>query len=89
MLYVAIRAAPEPVRKDLNMTTATQWRLDVIAQGDRLTDAAMDETADMNEAKALVHGVVSRAMHNIEGPVSRRDLDTDMGRALRKRAAAP
>jgi len=71
------------------MTAATQWRLDVIAQGDRLTDAAMEETADMNEAKALVHGVVSRAMNNIEGPVSPSALESDMGRALRKRAAAP
>ncbi len=70
------------------MNTTTQWRLDVIAQGDRLADAAMEETADLNEARALVHGVVLRAMHEIEGPVSRRDLDTDMGRALRHRAAA-
>ena len=70
------------------MSTTTQWRLDVIAQGDRLTGAAMEETADMNEARLLVHGVVSRAMTDIEGPVSRGELDTDMGRALRKRAAA-
>lgn len=70
------------------MNTATQWRLDVVAHGDRLASAAMEETADMNEAKFLAHGVVARAMHDIEGPVSRRVLDTDMGRALRKRAAA-
>lgn len=69
------------------MVTPTQWRLDVIAQGDRLTGAAMEETADMNEARALVHGVVARAMHKIEGPISRRELDTDMGRALRRRDA--
>jgi hypothetical protein len=67
--------------------TATQWRLDVIAHGDRLAAAAMEETADMNEARLLVHGVISRAMSGITGPVSRRELDTDMGRALRKRAA--
>ena len=70
------------------MTTKTQWRLDVIAQGDRLTDAAMEETSDMNEAKLLVHGVVSRAITGIESAVSDGKLDADMGRALRKRAAA-
>lgn len=70
------------------MTIATQWRLYVIAQTDRLTDAAMEETGDMNEARLLVHGVVSRAMTDTERPLSRRQLDTDMGRALRKRAAA-
>jgi hypothetical protein len=86
-LCAAIRAVREPVLERLDMTQ-TQWRLDIIAQGDRLTDAAMEETGDMNEAKALVHRVVARAMHDIEGPVSRRALDTDMGRALRKRAAA-
>lgn len=69
------------------MATPTQWRLDVIAQSDRLTDAAMEETADMNEAKALVHGVVARALAGVTGPVSRRDLDADMGRALRLWAA--
>lgn len=68
------------------MTAAIQWRLDIIAQGDRLADAAMEETADMNEARFLVHGVVARAMQDIEGPVSRRELDTDMGRVLRERA---
>lgn len=69
------------------MTQAkTQWRLDVIAEGDRLTDAAMEGTGDMNEAKALVHGVVASAMHNIEGPVSRSELETQMDRALRQRA---
>ena len=70
------------------MTTTTQWRLDVIAQGDRLTDTAMEETSDMNEAKLIVHGVVSRAMSGIEGPVSSGALDTDMGHALLKRASA-
>ena len=70
------------------MTTTTQWRLDVIAQGDRLTDAAMEETSDMNEAKLIVHGVVSRAMSGIEGPVSNGALDTYMGHALLKRASA-
>jgi hypothetical protein len=67
--------------------TDIQWRLDVLSHGDRLTDAALDETGDMNEAKLLVHSVISRAMSGIDGPVSRRDLDTDLGRALRKRAA--
>jgi hypothetical protein len=69
------------------MTTAIHWRLDVIAQGDHLTDAAMEVIADMNEAKALVHGVVARALAGVTGPVSRRDLDADMGRALRLWAA--
>lgn len=68
--------------------TTTQWRLDVIAQGDRLTDAAMEQTSDMNEARLLVHGVIARAITDMGGPISRRALDTDMGRALRKRAAA-
>jgi hypothetical protein len=68
--------------------TKTQWRLDILTHGDRLTDAAMEETADMNEAKLLVHGVVSRAMSGIDGPVSHGELDTDMGHALRKRADA-
>ena len=70
------------------MTTTAQWRLDVVAHGDRLADAAMEETGDINEARLLVHGVISRAMSGAEGPISRRELDTDMGRALRKRAAA-
>jgi hypothetical protein len=68
--------------------TTTQWRLDILTHGDRLTDAAMEATADMNEARLLVHGVVSRAMWGADGPVSRRDLDTDLGLALRKRADA-
>lgn len=68
--------------------TETQWRLDVIGHADRLSDAAIEQTNDLNEARFLVHGVLSRAMSHIDGPVSRRDLDTEMGRALRRRAEA-
>jgi hypothetical protein len=66
---------------------ATQWRLDVLSHADRLADAAHEQTADTNEARYLVHGVIARALADITGPVSRRDLDTDLGRALRRRAA--
>lgn len=68
------------------MTEIAQWRLDIVAHGDRLTDAAMDVTADMNEARFLVHGVMTRALGGVAGPVSSRELDSDMGRALRKHA---
>jgi hypothetical protein len=68
------------------MTATTQWRLDVLSHADRLTDAALEETSDMNEARLLVHGVMTRALADISGPRSRRALDTDMGRALRRRA---
>ena len=39
------------------------------------------------EPRADVHGVVARALAGVTGPVSRRDLDADMGRALRLWAA--
>lgn len=70
------------------MTTPIQWCLDVLTHADRLSDAAMDETGDLNEARSLVHKVIARALSNIEGPISRRELDTDLGRALRRRAEA-
>ena len=68
--------------------TDTQWRLDVVSHGDRLAVAAHNETGDINEARLLVHQVITRAMTNLAGPVSHDELDTHLGRALRKRAAA-
>ena len=63
-----------------------QDRLDVLAQGGRLTEAAMEHVEGANEAGLLVHGVLARALDGIIGPVSRGALDADLGRALRARA---
>ena len=63
-----------------------QWRLDVISHTDRMTSAAMDEIQDRNEASMMVHDVMARAMTDMLAPISRRELDTALGRALRAHA---
>lgn len=68
------------------MTATKQWRIGALSQADRLTDAALADTCDMNEARLLVHGVMARAFADISGPISRHTLDSDLGRALRRRA---
>ena len=64
-----------------------QWRLDVLAHGDGLIATAVHHTGNINEAHFMVHGVMSRAMTDMLGPVSRRELDTDLCQALRAHAA--
>ncbi|MGE0740593.1 MAG: hypothetical protein AB7O98_04560 [Hyphomonadaceae bacterium] len=70
-------------------TTAERWRLDVIAQGARMVDAAKEHVPDLNEAHWLVHMVMLRTMTDMLGPSSRRDLDTALGRALRRHEVLP
>lgn len=67
--------------------TAEHWHLNILTQGDRLIAAAMDELHDANAAHLMVHDVLYAAMADLLGPVSRRDLDTALGRALRLRHA--
>jgi hypothetical protein len=69
------------------ISTTTQWRLDVIAHTPRLTDTALRQLDDMNEAMFMVHGVVARAMHLIEAPVTGAALDHDLSCALHRRLA--
>ena len=66
-------------------TTAEHWHLNILAQGDRLIAAAMAELHDANAAHLMVHDVMHAAMADLFAPVSRRDLDTALGRALRLR----
>ncbi len=68
------------------ISKANQWRLDVISHSPRLTDAAMHRLDDMNEAMFMVHGVVARAMHKIEAPLSGGALDDKLDQALQRRA---
>jgi len=71
------------------MTAKTEiWRIDVIANTDRMIDTAMDTLKDANEARWLVHRVMLGAMTNMLGPISRRELDTALGSALTQHAAA-
>jgi hypothetical protein len=67
--------------------TTELWRLDVIAQGSRMAAAAMHELDDLNEARFVVHEVMLAAMTDMLGPVSRRQLDSALCRALRTRSA--
>jgi len=68
-------------------STAAHRRLNILAQGDRLIAAAMDELHDSNAAHLMVHDVMYAAMFDLLAPVSRRDLDTALGQALRLRPA--
>ena len=69
-------------------TTAEIWRIDVIAEGDRMTAAAMCELHDANAARALVHDVMWRAMTDMLGPVSPSQLDSALGQALHAHCAS-
>jgi hypothetical protein len=66
--------------------TAANWRLGVISHTDRMVEAAMYQLSDANEARWLVHRVMLDAMHEMDAPANRRDLDTALGRALRLHA---
>jgi hypothetical protein len=68
--------------------TAEHWRLNILAQGDRLIATAMDELHDSNAAHLMVHDVMYAAMSDVLAPVPRRDLDTELGRALQLRPAS-
>jgi hypothetical protein len=46
----------------------------------------MHRLDDMNEAMFMVHGVVARAMHKIEAPLSGGALDDKLDQALQRRA---
>lgn len=59
------------------------WRLDIVSHTDRMVAAAMDEVHDMNAARMMVHDVMAQAMTDMLAPVSRRELDTALGHALR------
>lgn len=87
MRLAAIPRGAGACRTETHLTEAAaiRWRLDVVLHGHRMTAAALEYTGDMNEAKFLVHSVMARAMAAADGPVSRRDLDTDLARALRRR----
>lgn len=65
--------------------TEERWMLCVVAETDRMVEAAMDELHDANEARWFVHRVMLSAMMEVPRAVSRRELDTALGRALRAR----
>jgi hypothetical protein len=67
------------------MTGATliQWRLDIVAESDRMVAAAMHQLSDANEARWLVHRVMLAAMTDMRAPATRRELDSALGEALR------
>ena len=68
-------------------TTAEHWHLNILQHGKQLIGAAMDELHDANAAHLMVHDVVYAAMLDLLGPVSRCDLDTALGSALRLQRA--
>ena len=68
------------------MQIQNDWRLAVASNSKRMIAAAMEYLDDANEARWLVHGVMLGAMTNITAPISRRELDTALGRALRLHA---
>jgi len=88
MLPAAKPASLSLFRRLKHMTNVTTigWRLGVIAHTDRMVEAAMDEIGDANEARWLVHRVMLNAMHEMDAPAHRRDLDTALGQALRAHA---
>ncbi|HVK80523.1 MAG TPA: hypothetical protein VM915_07910 [Verrucomicrobiae bacterium] len=59
-----------------------QWRLDVVANTDRLVGVAMRQLHDTNEAHVIVHDVMWRAMTDMLAPISARQLDIALDRAL-------
>jgi len=69
------------------MSALEAWRLDAVSHSDRLIGVAMHQLDDANEACFLVHRVLSDAMRWMTAPATRRDLDTALGRALRRHAA--
>jgi len=62
--------------------TAEHWLLDIIDQTDRMVTRANNQLNDLNEARWLVHRVMLRAMTDMVGPATPRDLDAALGRAL-------
>lgn len=59
-----------------------QWRLDVVANTDRLIGNAMLRVHDTNEAHVIVHDVMWRAMTDMLAPVSAVQLDVALDHAL-------
>ena len=88
MLSAANERGFGPVRRGSIVTNnAEYWRLDVVAQTDRLVGVAMKQLDDANEARWLVHRIMLRSMDHMPGPISGRELDTALGDALNRVAA--
>jgi hypothetical protein len=70
------------------LTTAEHWRLNVIAEADRMAATAMDTLGDLNEARFAVHEIMLSAMTDMLGPVSPGQLDRALAAALHARTQA-
>jgi uncharacterized protein (DUF2267 family) len=56
--------------------------LGIVSQGDRLNKMALAHTQDINEGRLMVHGVLSRALHDRASPDAAAALEGALHKAL-------